>query len=154
MSMVSSRSMIDGVVRGDEAIIRAAEILRKTFRKSDIIARIGGDEFAIATMENGHASVVSQISRLRRNLKRHAIQNNYEKPLSLSVGVAVSNYRRTTSIEELTSQADALMYIEKRAKHQGASVRSSGDYKSLKRAPMPNTTRDETKSQVPMANVS
>jgi len=105
---------------GDQALIRTADVLRKTFRKSDIISRIGGDEFAIATMENGHDSVASQIARLRRNLKSRALHKKYTKILSMSIGVAVSNYQRTTSIEELTSQADALMYIEKRAKRNGS----------------------------------
>ncbi len=103
---------------GDQAIIRTADILRKTFRKSDIIARIGGDEFAIATMENGHSSAAIQMARLHVNLRRHAVQNHYAQPISLSVGVAHSNARGTTSIVELTAQADARMYIEKRSKHR------------------------------------
>ena len=101
---------------GDQALIRTSEILRDTFRKSDIIARIGGDEFAIATMENGHDSAAIQIARLQANLKRHSIQNHYVKPISLSIGVARSNSMGTSSIEELTTQADANMYVEKRGK--------------------------------------
>lgn len=103
---------------GDQTLIRTAEILRRTFRKSDIIARIGGDEFAIATMENGHDSAAIQMERLHANLKRHAVQNRYDQPISLSAGVVRSNPRETISIEELTTQADALMYVEKRAKHR------------------------------------
>lgn len=103
---------------GDQALIRTAEILRQTFRKSDIIARIGGDEFAIATMENGHDSAAIQMARLHANLKRHAVQNHYDQPLSLSAGVVRSNPREISSIEDLTMQADALMYLEKRAKHR------------------------------------
>jgi len=103
---------------GDQALIRTADILRKTFRKSDIIARIGGDEFVIATIENGHDSAAVQVARLQTNLKRHAIENNYHQPISLSVGVSRSNLRGTSSIEELTTQADARMYIAKRGKHK------------------------------------
>src|ERR1700687_4372149 len=107
-----------GHLGGDQALIRTADILRKTFRKSDIIARIGGDEFAIAAMENGHDSAAIQMARLQINLKRHAAQNNYGPPISMSVGVALSNPRGTSSIDTLTTQADARMYIEKRAKHR------------------------------------
>ena len=106
---------------GDQALIRTADILRKTFRKSDIIARIGGDEFAIATMENGHDSVAIQMARLQSNLKRHAFENKYGPPISLSVGVVRSDTLATSSIEELTSQADAQMYIKKREKHRSDS---------------------------------
>jgi diguanylate cyclase (GGDEF)-like protein len=139
---------------GDQALVRTAEILRKTFRKSDIIARIGGDEFAIATMENGHDSVASQIARLRKNLKHHAIQNKYGTPLSLSVGVAVSTIRGTTSIEELTSQADAVMYAEKRAKRKASKTRSSGDYQlSIQSSTIPSPSR-EIAAQPSIANAA
>jgi diguanylate cyclase (GGDEF)-like protein len=37
---------------GDSALVETANILKKTFRESDIIARIGGDEFVILGMEN------------------------------------------------------------------------------------------------------
>jgi len=107
---------------GDQTLIRTAEILQQTFRKSDIIARIGGDEFAIATMENGHDSASIQMARLQVNLKRHAVQNNYDPPISLSVGVARSNLFGNSSIEDLTNQADARMYTEKRAKHRSESA--------------------------------
>lgn len=103
---------------GDQALIRTADILRKTFRKADIVARLGGDEFAISTIENGHDSAEIQLARLQANLKNHAIQNHYGQPISLSVGIARSNPLGTSSIEELTTQADARMYIEKRGKHR------------------------------------
>jgi two-component system cell cycle response regulator len=115
---------------GDEALTRTADILRKTFRKSDIIARIGGDEFAVATIENGHDSAAIQIARLQANLKHHAVQNHYSHPISLSIGVARSNSRGTSTIEELTAQADARMYIEKR-KHT-SDAPSPGSISSLR----------------------
>jgi diguanylate cyclase (GGDEF)-like protein len=101
---------------GDQALTRTADILRNTFRKSDIIARIGGDEFAVVTIENGHDSAATQMTRLQANLKRHAAMNHYEKPIALSIGVSRSNTLGTSSIEQLTDQADANMYVEKRGK--------------------------------------
>jgi diguanylate cyclase (GGDEF)-like protein/PAS domain S-box-containing protein len=113
---------VAGHAEGDQALIRTADIMRKTFRKSDIIARIGGDEFAIVAMENGHASATTQMARLLSNLKRHAIQNRCGQPISLSVGAAHSTLRGSPSIAELTTQADARMYIEKRAKRGAESA--------------------------------
>jgi len=107
-----------GHAEGDKVLIRTAEILRKTFRKSDIIARIGGDEFAIAAMENGHSSATTQMARLLANLKRHAEKNQCGQPIALSIGAAHSDLRGSVSIQDLTTQADARMYIEKRAKHR------------------------------------
>jgi diguanylate cyclase (GGDEF)-like protein/PAS domain S-box-containing protein len=139
---------------GDQSLIRAAGILRKTFRKSDIIARIGGDEFAIATMENGHASVASQIARLRKNLLRRALHKKNQKPLSMSVGVAVSNCRKTTSIEELTSQADALMYLEKRAKHRTPIAPSMGADQAPDEPPSLEAAEDQLVARELIASVS
>ena len=103
---------------GDELLRRTAEILRDTFRKSDIIARIGGDEFAIAALENGHESAAVQVARLRANLIRHALRHHYGQPISLSIGVARSNPLGSSSIKDLTTQADASMYAEKRTKRR------------------------------------
>jgi diguanylate cyclase (GGDEF)-like protein/PAS domain S-box-containing protein len=107
-----------GHPEGDQALNRTADILRTTFRKSDIIARIGGDEFAVVTMENGHESAAMQMERLQTNLKRHALANHYEKPIALSVGVARSNNLGTSTISELTTLADNNMYVEKRGKRR------------------------------------
>lgn len=105
---------------GDQALVRTADVLRQTFRKSDIVARLGGDEFAIATLENGHDSVAIQIARLKSNLRQHAEENHYSQPISMSVGVVHSNPAGTASVEDLTHQADALMYLAKQGKRQAA----------------------------------
>jgi diguanylate cyclase (GGDEF)-like protein/PAS domain S-box-containing protein len=111
-----------GHSEGDRTLIRAAELLRETFRKSDIIARIGGDEFAIVTMENGHDDVAIQMARLQVNLKRHAATNDKHEPISFSTGVACSDPHKVSTIEELIAQADALMYIEKRGKRASQAL--------------------------------
>lgn len=105
-----------GHSKGDELLVRAASILRKTFRKADIVARIGGDEFAIVAMENGHDSSVIQMARLRSNLLRHTAENRHLQPISLSVGFAHSELNKPCVINELLAQADARMFVEKQGK--------------------------------------
>ena len=104
--------------KGDEALKRTAEILTMTFRKSDIIARLGGDEFAVVTVDHGRESAARLLARLQMNNKRRNGQPQDGAPLSLSVGVAHSDPQDTSSIEELTTRADNLMYIEKRRKQR------------------------------------
>ena len=89
-----------------------------TFRKSDIVARLGGDEFAVVTMEHGRDNASRLIARLQANIKRHAARQHYRRPIALSIGVAHSDPREVCSIEELTTRADALMYVEKRSKQR------------------------------------
>jgi diguanylate cyclase (GGDEF)-like protein len=102
---------------GDLALQRAADSLRDTFRESDIIGRMGGDEFAILAVEaTGHCEE-SIRTRLYECLERaNAEIARYQ--LSLSVGMARFDCRKASSIADLMEQADKAMYREKR-EHQG-----------------------------------
>lgn len=101
---------------GDQALKETANILKKTFRKLDIVARIGGDEFAVLAIGTSRASAQTLIARLQQNLKRHNAKGNRRYKLSLSVGIAFYDPDSPCSIEELMSRADALMYEHKRSK--------------------------------------
>jgi len=98
---------------GDLALIRVADAFEQTFRDSDIVARISGDEFAVLAMEASGQSQDLILRRLEKNLKiSSASEKRYE--LSLSVGVARFDPKRAVSLGELMSQADEAMYEQKR----------------------------------------
>jgi diguanylate cyclase (GGDEF)-like protein len=100
---------------GDLALIEAAGILKETFRTSDIIARIGGDEFVITT-EAVETSVNVLITRLLENLDSHNAKGDRRYKLSLSTGITRYEPENPCSIDELLRRADALMYEAKRKK--------------------------------------
>ena len=64
-----------GHPEGDFAIRKAAEALTSTFRKSDIIARIGGDEFAVLAMEAEPGSERKMLALLEENIKNRIPRN-------------------------------------------------------------------------------
>jgi diguanylate cyclase (GGDEF)-like protein len=98
---------------GDLALIHAADALEQTFRDSDILARIGGDEFAVLAVEASGQSQEIILRRLEKHLKiSSASEKRYE--LSLSVGVARFDPKHAASLGELMSQADQAMYEQKR----------------------------------------
>jgi len=100
---------------GDQALIDLANILKKTFRESDIVARIGGDEFVVlseSTDENGEIV----LTRLYENIKDHNAKRSRCYTLSISVGATQFDPKYPISIDELLSKADALMYTQKRNK--------------------------------------
>jgi diguanylate cyclase (GGDEF)-like protein len=107
---------------GDQALVDIADALRTTFRDSDIIGRIGGDEFAILAMDviatNGNAGLLT--SRLLQHLEACNGQPDRPYLLSLSVGTAFSRPEETRSLEELLEEADGRMYEQKRTKKTGA----------------------------------
>ena len=101
---------------GDRALIAIADTLKETFRESDIIARIGGDEFVVLVIGTSEMTLEALITRLQENLNaRNAKQNSHFK-LSVSIGTAWYNPECPCSIDELLEQADKLMYEQKRSR--------------------------------------
>ncbi len=101
---------------GDKALTDAAQILKKTFRESDIVARIGGDEFAIALIDCEKKDLDAVTNRLRSNIEMHNQQNKMPYFLDLSVGIASCRPDESVALEELLSRADRMMYEEKKKK--------------------------------------
>jgi diguanylate cyclase (GGDEF)-like protein len=103
---------------GDQALVATASILKVTFRASDVIARLGGDEFVVLAMA-AHPSTASRIrKRLMQSLTRYN-ESGEGVPVSFSIGFAHYNplVASETSIEQLITQADEAMYVEKREHH-------------------------------------
>ena len=102
-----------GHSEGDQALRRTAQALEITFRDSDVIARIAGDEFAVLAIEAADHSEATIRARLCEDLKSiSAEESRYS--ISLSLGVARFNWRDNRPIGELMAQADKAMYEEKR----------------------------------------
>jgi len=106
-----------GHKEGDQALIDAATVMQKTFRKSDIIARIGGDEFVSLAVVTKKLTSEMILTRLQRNLK---ILNKRESArpylLALSVGVTSFDPDNPCTLEQLINQGDEMMYQDKRSK--------------------------------------
>jgi diguanylate cyclase (GGDEF)-like protein/PAS domain S-box-containing protein len=105
-----------GHSEGDAVLVEAANVLRNTFRESDLVARIGGDEFAIFVLEASLEGVDASIERLNQSLEERNRRGEKPYELSLSTGVAVWDPEVPASITELLAEADAAMYEQKRAK--------------------------------------
>lgn len=101
---------------GDLALLEIAKIMRETFRESDIIARVGGDEFAVLAMGAGVENAEILITRLQENLEAHNAHRNRDYSPSISVGVAAYDPRRPCSVDELLARADRSMYEHKRSR--------------------------------------
>ena len=102
---------------GDQALIDLASILKNTFRESDIIARIGGDEFVVL-LESTDENDEMLITRLNENIRDYNAKASQHYKLSVSVGVAQFDPEYPLSIDELLSKADALMYAQKRKRRK------------------------------------
>lgn len=105
-----------GHKEGDRAISDAAEILRETFRESDIVARVGGDEFCVLMTADNELDIDTPVGRLNTNVELHNAQGTRPYKVSLSVGKANYDPHQPVPIEDLMRQADVLMYQAKMSK--------------------------------------
>jgi diguanylate cyclase (GGDEF)-like protein len=104
---------------GDRLIKESSAILKSTFRTSDIIARIGGDEFVVFPVGNDedHADIIAD--RLQENIEHFNAINNNRSKLQISTGLATYDPNSVQSINELLAQADELMYKNKQSRKKG-----------------------------------
>jgi diguanylate cyclase (GGDEF)-like protein len=107
-----------GHKEGDKVIVEAANILKKTYRGSDIIARIGGDEFVVFPVVVDSDDIGTIMSRLKDSIEEHNSRMFRGYRLSMSVGISPCDPESTQSIDELLAQADILMYEHKKTKKE------------------------------------
>ena len=127
---------------GDLMLLETAELLRSTFRESDLIARIGGDEFVVLAMDVGSPSQDQWTARLEEQLRSHNARPGRRYPLSLSLGFAYYDPAFPCALSDLLDRADTLMYEQKRSKRRlsplgGVAARrtpSRGVRRDVKRA--------------------
>jgi len=105
-----------GHSRGDSALKTVARIMRETFRESDIIARWGGDEFAVLAVDVPQGCVPILLQRFHTAMENvpQDVDNPYR--LSLSVGVAEFNPYDPKALDALVAIADIRMYEHKQSK--------------------------------------
>jgi diguanylate cyclase (GGDEF)-like protein len=105
-----------GHATGDTALVTAAQLIQTTFRQGDIIARIGGDEFAAVIPGMTAKAAARAIVRLHDHIAQHnagCVKTNYPS-LSLSEGWAISQPGQ--NLMEVFNAADQAMYQDKLVK--------------------------------------
>lgn len=98
-----------GHAAGDELIKAAALLLLKSFRGEDIIARIGGDEFAVILPGVDAAKADQAIARIREDAQRETLPGGFRVMLSLGYATCGT----ATEIYDAFRQADKQMYCDK-----------------------------------------
>lgn len=101
---------------GDKALIEAAFVFKEAFRSSDIIARMGGDEFAILAIDTEEINPAIIINRLQNRIDAHNKEPERKYMLSISTGYSIYDPENKSSIDELMASADKMMYAQKKNK--------------------------------------
>jgi PAS domain S-box/PAS domain S-box/diguanylate cyclase (GGDEF) domain len=105
-----------GHEEGDYALIDAARILTRTFRSADILSRIGGDEFAILTVNADEIILDNILSRFQEFADKLNSGKSRKYKLSISIGYTIYDPDNPISLDELMARADLSMYENKKIK--------------------------------------
>jgi len=111
-----------GHATGDRALATFAQVLGDAFRESDIVGRVGGDEFAVLAVSREVVSDEALMARLRAELRQVGVSGELPCEIAASSGVAWWDASMgTADFPELIGVADARMYEAKRAKKAAAA---------------------------------
>jgi diguanylate cyclase (GGDEF)-like protein len=109
-----------GHTAGDMAITRFARILTETFRDSDVIGRMGGDEFVVLIIDATESDIAGMQALLQSNVAAYNLQAEHAQALSFSLGVIRTDPNSSITMEEFLSQADEAMYTHKQTRKRKA----------------------------------
>lgn len=102
---------------GDQMIAAMADVLRKTLRQADIIARMGGDEFCVIALDP-RVDAETLEKRLNAEIDRYNRESGAPYTLSASIGAVCTFIDADTKLDILISLADSRMYAQKQSRRQ------------------------------------
>ena len=115
-----------GHAEGDRALKDMAAVMRETFRDSDVVGRIGGDEMVALVTEGSPFRSDGIIQRLQTVLANFNAKNDRRYYLSASIGVARYDPDSPTAVDKLVNRADSEMYEHKQRRLRRDVVRKAG----------------------------
>jgi diguanylate cyclase (GGDEF)-like protein len=111
-----------GHIAGDNALETSVKLIKSCLRKTDFLARFGGDEFCIVLELESINDLEAAIGRINNSLKIYNIHSNKPYKLGFSMGYAIYDYKSHMNVEEFQKHIDILMYEKKRINKEIASV--------------------------------
>jgi len=110
-----------GHATGDRALVDLGTVLKSTFRERDVVARLGGDEFVVLVTDSSVVREPDLLARLATRLDALNARPGREFRLGFSTGVAAFDPAAPEPLEELLSEADSRMYLDKRRRKDAAA---------------------------------
>lgn len=103
-----------GHLAGDAVLIKVASILKSSFRKNDIVARFGGEEFVVLCLETSHENLFKTVDNIREKIAQTSFEYE-DKVLSVTISGGISAFPDSAkNPEALFATADRALYEAKR----------------------------------------
>lgn len=101
---------------GDEVLKSFSSLLQPSFRKSDLIGRIGGEEFAIALPDTDLENSIRILEKIRLAARKDSVEYlGHDISYTISIGITVCDRSNNTRLDTLTQQADLALYNAKKS---------------------------------------
>lgn len=107
---------------GDLLLQGVGAILKGTLRESDVIGRIGGDEFAVLAMRSKGLGERSLLARIEEGVRAFRVKNYPRLRLSVSMGLVRVDPHKYQQLDDFLAHADFLMYQQKREKERQGDI--------------------------------
>ncbi len=101
---------------GDSALRELALLLRNSTRKSDFVARYGGDEFAVILPQTGFEGAQAEVNRVCEAMQAHAFEFLQGHDVAVSCGIATYPAQGVATMDDMVQVADRRLYESKDAK--------------------------------------
>lgn len=118
---------------GDKVLIGLAEICRSSLREDDIIARFGGEKFAIFLNDTNSKAAAHIAERLVQNTAQTEFKGDDDALIKVTVSAGVVSSEKTASFEVLMRQADEALYLAKRGGRNRIALYDEQEVKKYKR---------------------
>jgi diguanylate cyclase len=102
-----------GHLAGDKVLKKVAECLEETFRKDDVIARYGGDEFIVFICDVSETMAKERVADFNRNLKKRRFVSHKAGEINLIVSAGTARFVEGDTAESIIERADKAMYAAK-----------------------------------------
>ncbi len=99
---------------GDMVIQEMARLIRKSFRSTDPVFRIGGEEFLIVLVTSNIPKILDILEQLRQRVQKRSF-----KGINVTISIGVAQYREGDSVQSLYKRVDTALY---RSKNSGRNT--------------------------------
>jgi diguanylate cyclase (GGDEF)-like protein len=105
-----------GHAAGDNVLLETAKTISRNVRKSDIVCRVGGEEFAIIFRHTDSHKIRGIAETLRKKVEQHPV-TNHDQTISITASIGIATFQGCSEIDitqdQLYKHADAAMYYSK-----------------------------------------